>query len=93
MGIRITDLHCKEVVCIADGSRLGFVADVEIDLPEGRVCAIVVPGRCRWFGLLGRQEDFVIPWKNICRIGDEIILVDCPINDCRVPRKGPGWFS
>lgn len=93
MGIRITDLHCKEVVCVTDGSRLGFVSDVEVELPEGRVCAIVVPGRCRFWGLFGRQEDFVIPWRYICRIGDDIILVDCKIADCRVPRPKPGWFS
>ena len=30
MGIRITDLNCKEVICISDGRRLGFVSDVEI---------------------------------------------------------------
>ena len=42
MGIRVTELHCKEVICIADGRRLGFVSDVELELPEGRVLAILV---------------------------------------------------
>ena len=93
MGIRVTDLHCKEVVCVKDGSRLGFVADVEVELPEGRVCAIVVPGKCRFFGLFGHQEDFVIPWSAICRVGDDIILVDCRVADCRVPRPKQAWFS
>ena len=93
MGIRVTDLHCKEVVCVCDGSRLGFVSDVEVEIPEGRVCAIVVPGKCRFFGLFGRQEDFVIPWSAICRVGDDIILVDCRVSDCRVPRPKQAWFS
>ena len=93
MAIRTTDLHCKEVVCINDGTRLGYVEDVEVEIPEGKVCAIVVPGRCRFFGLWGRQEDYVIPWCKICRIGDDIILVDCKIADCRVPRPKQGWFS
>ena len=44
MGIRVTDLHCKEVICVADGRRLGFVSDVEIELPEGRVLAILCRG-------------------------------------------------
>ena len=43
MGIRITELHCKEVICIADGRRLGYVCDVEIDISCGKVLAIVVP--------------------------------------------------
>ena len=93
MGIRTTDLHCKEVVCVSDGSRLGFVSDVEVEIPEGRVCAIVVPGKCRFFGLWGRNDDYVIPWKCGCRIGDDIILVDCKVSDCRVPRPKPNWFS
>ena len=93
MGFRVTDLHCKEVVCVSDGSRLGFVCDVEVEVPEGRVRAIVVPGRCKFFGLFGREEDFVIPWSAICRIGDDIILVDCRISECWVPRPKRGWFS
>ena len=93
MGFRVTDLHCKEVVCVSDGSRLGFVCDVEVEVPEGRVRAIVVPGRCRFLGMFGREDDFVIPWSAICRIGDDIILVDCRISECRVPRPKRGWFS
>ena len=93
MGFRVTDLHCKEVVCVSDGSRLGFVCDVEVEVPEGRVRAIVVPGRCRFLGMFGREDDFVIPWSAICRIGDDIILVDCRISECRGPRPKRGWFS
>ena len=93
MGMRVTELSCKEVVCIRDGARLGYVADVEVEVPEGQVCAIVVPGKCRFFGLLGRAEDFVIPWNAIRRVGDDIILVDCAPSDCRFPRPKPKWFG
>ena len=90
MGTRITELHCKEVICIGSGQRLGFVTDVEIDVPEGQVLAIVVPGPCRFLGVLGRHEDFVIPWKCIRKIGPDIVLVETKPNDCRVPRTGKG---
>ena len=76
MGIRITDLNCKEVICVSDGRRLGFVSDVEIEIPSGKVLAIIVPGPCRILGLVGRKDDFVIPWNCIKRIGPDIILVD-----------------
>lgn len=92
MGIRVTELHCKEVICIADGKRLGFVTDVEIQVPEGRVLAIVVPGPCRFFGVLGRQEDYIVPWECIKRIGPDIILVDIKPGDCRRPRQKPIWL-
>ena len=93
MGMRGTELSCKEVVCIRDGARLGYVADVEVEVPEGQVCAIVVPGKCRFFGLLGRTEDFVIPWNAIRRVGDDILLVDCKPAECRCPRPKPKFFG
>ena len=92
MGMRVTDLSCKEVVCISDGARLGYVSDVEVEVPRGQVQAIVVPGKCRWFGLVGRTEDYVIPWEAIRRVGDDIILVDCKIQECRFPRPKPRWL-
>ena len=91
MGIRVTELHCKEVICVADGRRLGFVTDVEVELPKGNVVAIVVPGPCRFLGVFGRRDDFVIPWSCIRKIGPDIILVDIKPDDCLFPRPGLGW--
>ena len=51
MSAKFTDLHCKEVICISDGRRLGLIQDVIIQLPKGEVSAIVVPGRCKLGGL------------------------------------------
>lgn len=78
---RIADLRCKEVINLCNGCRMGYVGDVEIDIVCGRVVALVVPGRCRFFGLFGREEDYIIPWEEIDKIGDDIILVryDRPI--------------
>ena len=49
MQCRIQDLRRKEVINICDGCRLGYVADVDIRIPEGQVVAIVVYGPCRFF--------------------------------------------
>jgi len=84
--MRVTELHCKEVICVADGLRLGFVSDVEVSVPEGNVVAIIVPGPCKLFGIVGRTEDFIIPWKCIRKIGPDIILVDIKPGECRFPR-------
>ncbi len=90
MSIKFTQLQCKEVICIADGRRLGFVTDVQVEIPEGNICAIVVPGPCRLFGLGGRQEDYLIPWNCIKKIGPDIVLVDVKPDSCRVPRPKLG---
>lgn len=92
MACKFTDLHCKEVICVSDGRRLGFVSDARVELPEGRLIAIIVPGPCRFFGFWGRRDDYVIPWCDICRIGPDIILVDIKPDACRVPRPRQGLF-
>ena len=78
MDCRMRDMRNKEVINICDGCRLGFVSDLEIRLPDGQVCAIIVYGPFRFLGLFGRGEDYYIPWECIQRIGDDIILVDKP---------------
>lgn len=90
---KISDLFCKEVICIGDGRRLGFVADARLELPEGRLCAIIVPGPSRCFGLMGCRDDYVIPWHCICRIGPDIILVDIKPEDCRCIRAKQGLLG
>mgnify|MGYP004651975215 CR=1 FL=1 len=76
MESRIADLRDKEVVNIRDGSRFGFAGDVELDLGNGKARALVIPGRLRLFGLLGRRKDIVVPWTDIRHFGEDIILVD-----------------
>ncbi len=92
MGMRITDLRCKEVINVCDGLRLGFVSDVEVSVPDGQVVALVVPGPCRVLGVLGRKDDFVIPWHCIRRMGEDIILVELEPDRCRVPKPKPKWL-
>jgi YlmC/YmxH family sporulation protein len=85
MQCRMSDLRRKEVINVCDGCRLGCVSDLDIRLPEGQICAIIVYGPCRFFGLFGRGEEFYIPWDCIQKIGDDIILIDKPF-----PRRPPG---
>lgn len=76
METRIAELRYKEVISVTDGSRFGYVGDMEVDLESGQVRALVVPGRLRLFGLLGREEDLYIPWGSVRRFGEDIILVE-----------------
>jgi len=76
VNCRIADLRCKEVINICDGFRMGYVCDVLLNSATGQILAIVVPGQCRFFGLFGREDDYIIPWDCIRRMGDDIILVE-----------------
>ena len=72
----VTELRYKEIISLSTGHRLGFVYDAVLSLPGGQVTALLVPGPARFFGLLGREDDLVIPWEQISKIGEDIILVD-----------------
>ena len=92
MGKRFSSQKCKEVVNICDGARLGFVTDVEVDIKNGRIVAIIVPGPCKFFGMIGRRDDFVIPWNCIRQIGDDIILIEVELEKIRLPRPKKELF-
>ncbi len=76
--ISTQDIRDKEVINIYDGKSLGFADDMEIDLQKGTVEGIVVPARQRMFSFFGREEDLVIRWKDVKRIGEDVVLVDVP---------------
>ncbi|MDR0840963.1 MAG: YlmC/YmxH family sporulation protein [Christensenellaceae bacterium] len=70
------ELRRKEVINLRDGARLGNICDMEIDAACGEVRNIIVPGPPRLFGLLCSDEELVIPFNRITKIGADTILVD-----------------
>ena len=72
----VSELRCKEIIDVRDGGRFGYVGDVAVDLDSGQVKALIVPGRLRLLGLLGREEDIVFPWTAVRRVGEDVILVE-----------------
>lgn len=74
-GMKISDFQTKDVINITDGKLLGQISDLELDLKQGRIEAIVVPGYSKFMGLFGGGTDLVIPWRNIVKIGSDVILV------------------
>lgn len=75
--ISTQDLRNKEVINIYDGKSLGYVYDIEVNLEKGLIEGIVVPVQRSFFNFFGRGDnDYVIKWKDIKRIGDDVILVD-----------------
>ncbi|ASS75843.1 YlmC/YmxH family sporulation protein [Tumebacillus algifaecis] len=74
--IKISELQAKDVVSLTDGKRLGQVCDLEIDMENGMIRAIIVPGGGRFLGMFGNTQDIVVPWSAIIKIGADVILVD-----------------
>ena len=92
MVCSLMDLRCKEVVNIQNGSCLGCVCDAEFDTGTALICSLIIYGRPRFFGLLGREADIIIPWKQIKCIGEDTVLVEnvmCPAP----PKRRSSLFS
>lgn len=91
MICRFEDMRCKEIINIKTGCKLGYPDDIEFDTCTAKICKLIVFGKAKFFGLLGREEDFVIPWCDIEVIGQDTILVTCdfPIRT----NSGKGFFK
>ncbi len=76
--VKISDLRMREVINIADGRRLGPIKDIDIDLEHGRINALIMPayGAGRLMGFWGRENEIVISWEKIIKIGVDVILVE-----------------
>ena len=85
------ELCSKEVVQLKDGACLGRVDDLELDADTARIGSLLLLGRPRLFGLLGRDETLTIPWADIERIGLDAILVRT--SPPRRPPTGDCWIN
>jgi YlmC/YmxH family sporulation protein len=74
--ISTSDLREKEIINMIDGRRLGFVSDIEVNLEKGRIDALIVPGPGKFLGIFGKDNDYIITWNEIKKIGVDIILVE-----------------
>ena len=82
--VRMYDLRQKEVINTNDGARYGFISDLEFDPKEGKILALIVPGPGRVLGVFGRDQEYRIPWDEIVKIGEDIVLVGCDTGDVLV---------
>ena len=82
------ELCSKEVVQLKDGACLGRVDDLELDADTARIRSLLLLGRPRLFGLLGRDETLVIPWTDIETLGVDAILVRTELPEPEAKKQG-----
>ncbi len=76
MTERVRELQKKEVINLANGKRLGFVYDAEINTQTGLIESLIVPCRNSIFRIFFKYEELVISYEQIKKIGEDIILVN-----------------
>lgn len=91
MELHSGGLFKKDILCIDDGRCLGRADELLLEYRAAhfqdaaqpgnyqpgtaQVQALIVRGRPRLFGLLGREPDLLIDWSDILVIGEDAILI------------------
>lgn len=72
----VYELCERDVVNVTTGQNLGKVDDISFEPETASITGVILYGRLKLFGLLGREEDRYIPWDRVRRFGEDIILVE-----------------
>lgn len=76
MLFKISELGRKDIINIVDGAKLGPVKDMHLDLETGKVKALVLQSRKKYFRLFGAGQDVVVSWDKVKKIGQDTVLVE-----------------
>ena len=72
--MRLSDLQSKNIVSMIDGKNIGNIIDVVVN-NEGKIESLVIESNRSFFNL-NRESDTKIYWKDIAKIGEDVILVN-----------------
>lgn len=75
--MRLSELKNKEIIDVAEGRRLGRIAECEVsfDMMSGRLCELMIPNESIGLHLFGKREVKRIAWTDIQKISDDFILI------------------
>lgn len=75
--MRYKDLSGKEIVDVRNGSRLGILGQTDLELNEksGQIESFIIPNY-KWFGMKKEGDEIRINWKDIKKIGEDMIIID-----------------
>lgn len=82
-----SELKEKEVINTATGERIGYIDDVRIDTATGSVTELIICGRTRMMGLLGKDDDIFISCSDIERMGSDTLLVKLSYDLCKANNR------
>lgn len=71
--MRLSDLQTKSIVSVNDGKNIGNIIDANVTT-DGTIESLVIEANKTFFSL-NRENDTEINWKDITKIGEDVILV------------------
>lgn len=77
--MRLSDLQTKSIVSVNDGKNIGNIIDANVTT-DGTIESLVIEANKTFFSL-NRENDTEINWKDITKIGEDVILVKISYHD------------
>jgi len=74
--ITLSELQRKEIIDVEKGLRLGHLDDLRINPSTGVIEEIIIISRSRKGGFFAQTEEIIIQWRQIRKIGEDVILVN-----------------
>ena len=75
MLFTLSEIRKKEIVDTRTGEILGRADDIKFDSETSDVTSVIIYGRPKLFGFLGRDNDLSVKCSDISLIGKDAILV------------------
>ncbi len=72
--MHLSDLQTKEIINLTDGKKLGKIIDVEIN--DNKIVNLVVELKKGFFNIFRRNDNILVGWNMIKKIGEDVILVN-----------------
>ena len=70
------ELQSKDVINVVDGTKMGRITNMEIDITTGKINSIIVQTNTRFMNFFTGNNNVVIPWNQIVKIGGEVVIVN-----------------
>ncbi len=74
--MKLSEISYKDVIREEDGTKLGKISDVTIDIATGKILSIHINNGFKLSGLFSNREENLIPWNRIVKIGSDVIIVE-----------------
>ncbi|MCI8347763.1 MAG: YlmC/YmxH family sporulation protein [Bacilli bacterium] len=72
--MRLSDLQSKNIVNVLDGKNVGSIIDVNVN-EMGQVESLVIENSKKFLSF-SKDEETIVFWKDITKIGEDVILVN-----------------
>lgn len=76
--LKLSEFSLKDVIDDNTGNKLGRIIDLKINQENGKIESIIVGKGFRFINLLTSKELIEIPYENVLKNGNDVIVVELP---------------